>query len=105
MGKALDDASFASPWGRGEGVGAEEGVFVVREAFRGFLTGWDLGGEGGGEDTDRPLDVGFFLVTGSIDFHLSEREFYPTSRLQRNERAFAEDHPVSFSIWVPNHGY
>lgn len=50
MGNALDDESFAPPWGRGEGVGAEEAAFGGFEDFPAFLTVGDFFCEGEGED-------------------------------------------------------
>lgn len=50
MGNALDDVSFASPCGHGEGVCAEKGAFGLFEDFRALLTGGVFFGEGGGED-------------------------------------------------------
>lgn len=87
MGNALDDESFASLWGRIEGVCADEEAFGVFADFPVFLRVGDFLSEGEDDDTDRPLDEGFFLVTGSLGFPGSSSQFYLISRFQKKERS------------------
>ncbi len=70
MGNELKEVSVATPRERGEGADNEEGALGLFEDFRDFLTVGIFFGEGEDEDTDPILEVGVFLATKEMVFHL-----------------------------------